>query len=200
MADRSPVYIQRSEIHTEAAVPLSRRRLTRPRWNVAEAACVQGTGGDTATPRGGGKRCWRGPPLSSRVLVTRAHVMGLEVQSTLGLFMFFNQMSSEKTTYPGGKGWTSGHMEVDGLNLSQILTHLVGDAFYLDLLVNSAGCRLQYFERSPQSLDTTLQGEPSLLIFFNPNKCEAYRLTERNQAKQSKAKHTKKRAHSKTTP
>lgn len=113
--------------------------------------------------------------------------------------MFFNQMSSEKTTYPGGKGWTSGHMEMDGLNLSQILTHLVGDGFYLDLLVNSAGCRLQYFERSPQSLDTTLRGEPLLRSgFFNPNKCKAYRLTERNQAKQSKAK--KKKAHSKTTP
>ena len=48
-------------MHTEASVPLSRGRLTRPGWNVAEAACVQGTGGDTATPRGGGSDAGAGP-------------------------------------------------------------------------------------------------------------------------------------------
>lgn len=54
---------------------------------------------------------------------------GLEVELMLGLFMFFNQMSSEKTTYLGGKGWASGRVEMDGANLSQTLTHLVGGDF-----------------------------------------------------------------------
>lgn len=57
--------------------------------------------------------------------------MDLELESRLCLFMLFNQISSEKRTYPGGKGWTSGHVEMDSANLSQILMHLMGDEFYL---------------------------------------------------------------------
>lgn len=66
--------------------------------------------------------------------LTRAHVTGLEVEPTLGLFMFFNQMSSEKTTYPGGKGRASGRVETDGVNLSRTLTHLVGGGFLFTTL------------------------------------------------------------------
>ena len=57
MADRSPVSIYNGVRYTRTlAVPLSRGRLTRPGWNVAEAACVLGVGGG---------RCWHGPPLPS---------------------------------------------------------------------------------------------------------------------------------------
>ena len=98
--------------------------------------------------------------------LTRAHVTGLEVEPTLGLFMFFNQMSSEKTTYPGGKGRASGRVETDGANLSRTLTHLVGAGFYSRPFSEQCWMSFAVFLKCPHKSRDDLEEKALLLIWF----------------------------------